>query len=101
MDIIISEVMIRAILNTIDEGIHVVDEHGITIFYNEVAASHDNLSVEEVIGRPILEVFPSLRRETSTLLQVIKTGEPIYHRQQTYTNLKGMRITTVNTTLPL
>lgn len=101
MDSIISEVMIRAILNTIDEGIHVVDEHGITIFYNEVAASHDNLSVEEVIGRPILEVFPSLRRETSTLLQVIKTGEPIYHRQQTYTNLKGMRITTVNTTLPL
>nr|WP_052330218.1 sigma-54-dependent Fis family transcriptional regulator [Thermicanus aegyptius] len=97
----ISEVMMRAILNTIDEGIHVVNAKGVTIFYNRVAASHDNLSVEEVIGRPILEVFPSLSKETSTLLQVVKTGIPILNQQQSYTNLKGVRITTVNTTLPL
>lgn len=98
---IISEAIIRAILNTIDEGIHVVDAHGVTIFYNEVAASHDNLSADEVIGRPLLDVFPSLTRKTSTLLQVIETGKPIFNRQQTYTNLKGVPITTVNTTLPL
>jgi arginine utilization regulatory protein len=97
----ITEEMLKAILNTIDEGIHVVDADGVTIFYNQVAAAHDNLSVDEVIGRPILEVFPSLNKETSTLLKVIETGQAIVNQQQTYTNLKGERVTTVNTTLPL
>lgn len=97
----ITEKMLHAILNTIDEGIHVVDANGVTIFYNEIAAKHDNLSVHEVLGKPLLEVFPSLNPETSTLLKVIATGKPIINQQQSYTNLKGIRLTTVNTTLPL
>lgn len=98
---IITEEMLKAILNTIDEGIHVVDASGVTIFYNEIAAKHDNLSVSEVIGRPLLEVFPSLNQETSTLLKVIETGKPIINQQQSYTNIRGVNLTTVNTTLPL
>ncbi len=101
MSWMITEEMLKAILNTIDEGIHVVDAEGVTIFYNEIAAVHDNLSVQEVIGRPLLEVFPSLSPETSTLLKVIETGRPIINQQQSYTNIKGARLTTVNTTLPL
>lgn len=97
----ITEKMLHAILNTIDEGIHVVDANGVTIFYNEIAAKHDNLSVQEVLGKPLLEVFPSLDSETSTLLKVIATGKPIINQQQSYTNIKGVRLTTVNTTLPL
>lgn len=97
----ITEDMLKAILNTIDEGIHVVDAQGVTIFYNEIAAKHDNLAVEEVLGRPLLEVFPSLNPETSTLLKVIETGRPILNQQQSYTNMRGVRLTTVNTTLPL
>jgi len=96
-----TEEMLKAILNTIDEGIHVVNAEGVTIFYNEIAAEHDNLSAQEVIGRPILEVFPSLTQETSTLLKVIQTGKPILNQQQSYTNMKGTLVTTVNTTLPL
>lgn len=96
-----TEEMLKAILNTIDEGIHVVNAEGVTIFYNEIAAEHDNLSAQEVIGRPILEVFPSLTQETSTLLKVIQTGKPILNQQQSYTNINGTLVTTVNTTLPL
>lgn len=101
MSWLITEEMLKAILATIDEGIHVVDGDGVTIFYNEIAAKHDNLSQHEVIGRPLLEVFPSLNHETSTLLQVIETKRPIVNQQQTYTNMKGELLTTVNTTLPL
>jgi arginine utilization regulatory protein len=93
--------MLQAILGTIDEGIHVVDANGITIFYNHVAAKLDGLTPEEVLGKPVLEVFPSLDRESSTLLRVIKDGEPIYNQPQTYTNWRGMRVETVNTTLPV
>lgn len=93
--------MLQAILGTIDEGIHVVDANGITIFYNHVAARLDGLTPEEVLGKPLLEVFPSLDRHSSTLLRVIENGEPIYHKSQTYRNWKGVRVETINTTLPV
>jgi len=89
------------ILETIDEGIHAVDENGYTIFYNHIAAKHDGLKREEVLGRHLLEVFPSLTEDTSTLLKVIRTKKPIYHLSQQYVNLKGEKIETVNTTLPI
>lgn len=93
--------MLQAILGAIDEGIHVVDADGITIFYNHVAARLDGLTPEEVLGKPLLEVFPSLDRQSSTLLRVIESGEAIYNQTQTYKNWKGMRVETINTTLPV
>lgn len=93
--------MLQAILGAIDEGIHVVDADGITIFYNHVAARLDGLTAEEVLGKPLLEVFPSLDRESSTLLRVIDSGESIYNQTQVYKNWKGMRVETINTTLPV
>ncbi|USG65459.1 sigma 54-interacting transcriptional regulator [Brevibacillus ruminantium] len=93
--------MLQAILGTIDEGIHVVDADGITIFYNHVASKLDGLTPDEVLGKPLLEVFPSLDRHSSTLLTVIAGGEPIYNKPQTYTNWRGVRVETVNTTLPV
>ncbi|MFS0557617.1 sigma-54 interaction domain-containing protein [Brevibacillus sp. 179-C9.3 HS] len=93
--------MLQAILGAIDEGIHVVDANGITIFYNHVAAKLDGLTSEEVLGKPLLEVFPSLDRQSSTLLRVIDSGESIYNQTQTYKNWKGMRVETINTTLPV
>lgn len=93
--------VLAAILKSIDEGIHVVNIEGITTFYNEVAAKHDGLEVEEVIGKPLLEIFPSLDEKTSTLLKVIKTKKPIYNQTQSYVNMHGKRIETINTTLPI
>lgn len=97
----ISKEVLAAILKGIDEGIHVVDLDGNTIFYNEIAARHDGLEVSEVIGRPVLKVFPSLDKETSTLLKVMKTKKPIYNQTQSYVNLHGAQIETINTTLPI
>ncbi len=93
--------MLDAILHSIDEGIHAVNAEGVTIYYNPVAAKHDGLDQEEVIGKHVLEVFPSLDEHTSTLLKVIQTGKGIYHQQQSYTNMRGKNVVTVNTTLPI
>ncbi|MBY6035916.1 sigma 54-interacting transcriptional regulator [Fictibacillus nanhaiensis] len=92
---------LKAILSTIDEGIHVVDANGMTIFYNTIAASLDGLTPDEVHNYHVLDAFPSLTKETSTLLKVIQTGKPIYDQHQSYTNRKGIKIDTVNSTLPL
>lgn len=93
--------MLEAILSSIDEAIHAVNYEGITIFYNKVAAKHDGVEIDEVLGRHVLDVFPSLNKQTSTLLKVIDTGKPIYQQSQTYKNSKGQLIDTVNTTLPI
>lgn len=93
--------MLSAILNAIDEGIHVVDLNGKTIYYNEIAAKHDGMMVKEVLGRPLLSAFPSLSEQTSTLLKVIRTSKPIYNQTQVYVNVHGEQIETINTTLPI
>lgn len=93
--------VLSAILKSIDEGIHVVNTDGETIFYNEVAAKHDGMAVNEVLGKQLLEVFPSLTEESSTLLKVMKSRKPIYNQAQCYLNFHGKRIDTINTTLPI
>lgn len=97
----VTEELLREVLRSIDEGIHVVDSKGITIFYNHVAASLDGMAVEEVLGTHVLEAFPSLTSKTSTLMRVIRSGQPIYNQRQTYTNRYGKRIVTINSTVPL
>lgn len=95
------ESILQALLANVDEGIHVVDRRGVTIRYNRQAGLNDGLEPEEVIGRHILEVFPSLNEHTSTLLKVLETGKPIVNQQQTFTNYKGLRVTTINSTWPV
>lgn len=93
--------MLHAILGSIEEGIHAVNREGITVFYNEVAGRLDGLVPEEVIGRHVLDVFPSLENETSTLLQVLATGKSLEYVKQTYTTVHGKAVHTVNSTLPI
>jgi arginine utilization regulatory protein len=97
----VTEEILSAILKCIDEAIHVVNTDGMTIFYNEVAARHDGLEISEVIGKPLLSVFPSLNNQSSTLLKVIETKKPIFNETQSFVNLHGRKIDTVNTTLPI
>jgi len=85
----------------IDEGIHVVDRNGVTVLYNKQAGQSDGLTPDEVIGKHLLEVFPSLTEATSTLLKVLATGQPIQNQEQTFTNYKGSLVTTVNSSFPI
>ncbi|SEF92097.1 arginine utilization regulatory protein [Caloramator fervidus] len=93
--------ILEIILKYTQEGIHVIDKHGNTIIYNKAMANLEGMEEEEVLGKNILEVFPSLNENTSTLLNAVKTGEIIIDRYQTYLNKKGYHITSVNTTLPI
>ncbi|MGE5630362.1 MAG: sigma-54 interaction domain-containing protein [Caulobacteraceae bacterium] len=93
--------IIDTILKNIDVGINVVDDEGKTIVYNQAMADLEGLDINEVMGKSILDIFPSLTAETSTLLTVLKTRKPLYERYQTYLNNKGRQITTINSTIPL
>ena len=90
-----------AVVDILNQGIHVVDEDGVTVVYNRAASLLDGLFGAEVVGRRLLEVFPSLDEDSSTLLKVLKTGLLEPEKQQTFSNYKGKRITTVNLTHPI
>ena len=68
---------ILEILDHIEEGIHIIDKNGRIVYYNKFAQKIDAVDREKAIGRHILEVYPSLTYETSTLLTVMRTGKPI------------------------
>ncbi|MGM0882910.1 MAG: sigma-54 interaction domain-containing protein [Bacillota bacterium] len=89
------------ILNMIDIGVHLIDHDGITLFYNDKMAEIDGLKREQVIGKKLFHLYPSLTDETSTLVHVLQTGKETAEKVQTYVNLKGKRITTINRTYPL
>ena len=93
--------IIDAVLLNIDIGIHVVDNTGKTIMYNQAMADMEGLDIHEVMGKTILDIFPSLTPETSTLLTVLKTKKPIFNKYQTYLNNKGKQIKTLNSTIPV
>lgn len=89
------------ILDCIDEGIQIIDKSGKIIYYNKFAQSLDEIDRDKAVGRHILEIYPSLSFDTSTLLKVIKTGEPIFRVEQTFVNYKGDKITTINSSIPI
>jgi len=92
---------LHAIFSSINEGIHAINKDGINIFYNETAAKLDGLDVREVLGRSVLDCFPSLTEQTSTLINVARSGKPVLNAQQTFKNMKGQPVTTINSTIPL
>ncbi len=89
------------ILHSIEEGVHIVDAHGRSLFYNEAMADIEGLVSDEVLGKHLLEIFPNWEPSNSTLLTALSTGRTIDQQKQSYLNLKGKRISTVNTTFPI
>ncbi len=96
-----ANVVLAATLLQIDEGVHVVDAAGKTVIYNKAMEKIEGMSAKDVIGKHILKAYSGWQDDNSTLLTVLKTGEPIHRSSQKYLNLAGKPIVTVNTTVPL
>ena len=99
-DIFFKENMVE-ILDYLEEGLHIIDASGKIVYYNSFAQKIDGVDVERAVGRHLIEIYPSLNEETSTLLTVIRTGEPILRKEQTFVNYKGEKITTINSSIPI
>jgi len=97
----IQKKILEYMLKYIDEGVHVIDNEGRTILYNNAMAELEGMAESDVVGKPLLEVFPSLDENSSTLLKVLKTEKELYNHLQTYLNNRNLEITTINTTIPI
>ena len=69
----LNKIALQNILQYIDLGIHVIDKNRKTVIYNEVMAELEGLKIDQVMGKDLLDIFPSLNEETSTLIKVLAT----------------------------
>ena len=93
--------IIEGLLELIDEGVYIVDSDGVGIFYNNAMASMEKVNMDDVLGKKFHEAFPDFRLGESTMFRALTKKEPTLKQQQTYKNLYGKEITTINSTIPI
>lgn len=98
---ILNSPVLEHVFNTLEEGILVVDKNCRIVFYNNTLSRLEGLESQDVVGKLVYKVFPSLTPDDSTLHKVLKTGIAIHEQVQQYFNCQGRQITTVNSTVPL
>lgn len=78
----------------------VTDKDGYIEFY-KVFNNLGSKIVEDPVGLHILELHQHLNEETSTVMRVLKDGEPIINEKQYLNIFKERTVTVLTTTLPL
>lgn len=95
------KLIIQELINLLDEGIYVVDDEGKGVFYNKAMSAMEQIGADEVIGKEFHRAFPGVKLSDSTMFQALKKGVATQNKQQTYKNLYGREITTINSTVPV
>lgn len=98
-----SNLNIEKLLNIYNyfDGIMVTDKNGTIKYYTNFRTDIYSLQIEKIVGKTILEIHPELTEENSTIMQVLKTGQPIYDRVEHLTTAHGDCITNICSTLPI
>ncbi|TMU84572.1 PAS domain S-box protein [Bacillus sp. BHET2] len=93
--------MYEKVAEHLESGVHVIDSTGRTIIYNRKMREIEGMEIEDVLDKNLLDVFQFHSEEESTLLKVLNTREPTLNVKQTYFNMNGIEITTMNDTFPI
>ncbi|UCZ53668.1 sigma 54-interacting transcriptional regulator [Bacillus shivajii] len=89
------------LLDAIDVGIHVINQEGHSVIYNQKMSEIEDMAKEDVIHKQIMDIFLFKDENESRLLQALNKGSVRRNAKQTYFNFKGQEITTINHTFPL
>ena len=101
MENLLNQKNIDIILDYVSDGIQIINKDGKLVYCNRASAIVDDINRGDVIGKHLFHVYPSLEEQTSFTFRVLRTGIPIYNVEQTYTNYRNKKITTINSTFPI
>ena len=98
-----SDLNLDKILNIYNyfDGIMITDEKGVIKYYTNFRTDVYSLHLDQIVGKTVLEIHPELTEEQSTIMQVLKTGQPIYDRVEHLTTSHGDTVTNICSTLPI
>lgn len=89
------------VFNYID-AIMVTDTKANIEYYFNNQPQLNRLREEDILGMNILELYPNLTKETSSIYRVLRSGQPIYNEFQAMNAVKTNQIFNgLNTTIPI
>lgn len=95
------ESILKYLIENLDIGIHIVDNSGSTIYYNEAMAQVEGIKKEDAMGKKVVDYLSDVKEDNSTLMNALKSGIKITDVIQHYSSIKNKKITSINTTIPV
>lgn len=83
------------------DGILLTDDQGRVEYFITYRSDVNSLKAEDVEGKHLFEIYPDLTEETSSIMRVLRSGEPIFNEYQTLKTVQGQSIKAINTTFPI
>ena len=83
------------------DSLMVTDTEGCIEFFQRFRPETDKQREEPIVGKNLLEIYPTLTRENSTIFKVLETREPIFNYFQEIPTRNGDSVKAFSTTLPL
>lgn len=93
--------IIDQLISMVEEGVYIVDDKGMGIFYNQPMARIEGIKVDDVLGQEFQKAFPGVDLNESTMFKALKKKQCTKKSQQAYINLRGKQVTTSNQTAPV
>lgn len=82
-------------------GSIIIDEDTNIVYYYNNRTEANSVTWKDLAGKKLLEAYPDLSEEESTLISALKEGKPSYNMLQTIKFYNGTIITSINTTVPI
>lgn len=83
------------------DSMMIIDPEGIIRYYYSNHSDISRVKGPEIIGQKFLKVYTNLTEETSYVYRCLKTGESFLNYEQVTHDLKGNRLRTISTTVPI
>ena len=93
--------IIEELIKLIDDGVYIVDADGTGLFYNDIMADIEKVNTDDVLGKPFHAAFPGVKLNDSTMYQALKKNIANKNKRQSYVNLHGKDVSTINSTVPV
>lgn len=89
------------LFDAMPQPVAVIDGDGNYVYYNQESAKIDAYPAELAVGHPLLDIYPAMDAQSSTLLQALHHGKRYTGAFQAFVNAQGRLVQQIHTTLPL
>lgn len=93
--------MFSRFFDLIHQPMAIINRRGEYVYYNQESADLDGYTIHQALGRHMLDVYPKMKEEQSTMLQSLQHGVEYIGHYQVYYNAKGQAVDYQHTTAPL
>lgn len=83
------------------DGIMVLDENACVVYVRNYRTGVTPLITQDVVGKNILEIYPELTEETSTIWKALRTGESTINKLEPLTSYDGITMNLLDNTFPI